>query len=137
MNTVSNTNRIAFPVKGDHGLDAEINPHFGHSAHYIITDATGEELQHIAADILRLPNECAPISGLIALGAKKIVCKSMGQGAYARCKEAGLSVERALANTIRGHLENVRSNTLNHFSEKDLCTHGGRCDHEHPDHHHH
>ncbi|WP_269524360.1 NifB/NifX family molybdenum-iron cluster-binding protein [Coraliomargarita parva] len=135
MNTIESTNlgrvvRIAVPVLKQAGLGSQISAHFAKAPGFLIVDSDGGNESYLVTAESREPSECAPIRALARAGAKVLICHGIGQGALARCHEAGMQILKAEGFTVSEALASFRDGACPDFPDGQLC-----CNHS--DHHDH
>ncbi|WP_052078689.1 NifB/NifX family molybdenum-iron cluster-binding protein [Spirochaeta lutea] len=133
---------IAIPTQTNEGRSAPLSLHYGHSPYFAVYNSETNELAFITkpAHSQHHGGGCAPVEDLQAAGAQKVICKGLGQGAYARLQAAGLSVEcvDGSITTLDDLIQALSGGTLQTLEDPALCSHhhGGGHDHDHGHHHH-
>lgn len=114
--------RVAIPVLSDKGVASRVNAHFGKSRGFVVVNSDGSDFVYLKTNDIREVDECAPIAGLAASGARALLCVGMGRGARARCDTAGLQVYQAEGVTVGDVLSRLSSGLIGDFPESSICS---------------
>jgi predicted Fe-Mo cluster-binding NifX family protein len=131
---------IAAPTQTNDGLASVISPHYGHSPFFALYDTESGNLEFIQKQAHSQHNGggCAPVDELLAAKVKKVVCKGLGQGAYARLQAAGLQVAcvDASITTLQDMAQAIQAESLPVQEHPALCSHNHDNGHDHGGHSH-
>lgn len=122
--------RIGIPVVDRLGLGSRISAHFAKSRGFLVVDSDGGREVYLPTAESCEASECAPIRALAREGVKVMLCHGIGQGALARCHEAGMQILKAEGFTVSDAVSAFRSGACSDFPDSQLCCHHG-------DHHRH
>jgi len=119
---------ICIPTIEDKGLESGTSQHFGRAPyHYIVNTKT--HLKTILAKPEGEHGHCVPVQALIGKGVEVVFCKGIGRGAVNNFSQAGITVLKMTANTLRDALIEYAGQGLDPVTEADLCEghhdHGG------------
>ena len=124
-------NRLVIPVEDKSGLDAKVAEHFGRAPYYAVIDLD-EKGKTLTVKTETNTNEHMggtghPHDSLLTLKPTAIIACGMGPGGLQSFKNAGVTVLKAVDDTVKA--------TLVSFKEGKLAELTGGCEHAH--HHEH
>lgn len=115
--------KLCFPIQTDRSLDSEVYGHFGSAPAFIIVDTNTSAAETIInADQHHAHGTCSPFR---ALGGREIDCVvvgGIGAGALNKLFQAGISVFRASAPTVRENLALFSAGQLPAFTPGHVCS---------------
>ncbi len=125
--------KLCFPIQHDQTLDSEVFSHFGSAPAFMFVDTNTASVEIIDnVDRHHAHGNCSPFR---ALGGREIDCViagGIGGGALNKLSQAGISVFRAEARTVRENLDLFAAGQLTAFGQGHICSgHSGRsaCSH--------
>ncbi len=125
--------KLCFPIQHDRALDSEVFGHFGSAPVFMIVDTNTSTVETIGnADQHHAQGTCSPFR---ALGGRDIDCVivgGIGGGALNKLSQAGISVFRASAPTVRENLDLFSAGQLPAYGLGHVCSGhsgGSTCSH--------
>lgn len=129
--------KIAFPVKGNNGLESTVAEHFGVAEHFLLVDLETRKLEFKANRKLSAEgSKCK-----IGVFKKKdrvdaVVTRCMGEGSQRSLMSSNIKIYQARGNTILENLELFEKDELKLFHMFDFCQikknkKEGGCGHHH------
>ena len=128
------TKRIMMPVEDEAGLEAKVAHHFGRAPYFAIVEL--DETQEIPK-VETEPNRSEHMGGapghshesFLALKPDIVVAYTMGPGALNTFQNAGITVLKAIENTVKGNIESFKEGKLKEMVGG--CEHAHHHEHEH------
>lgn len=122
----SNAIRIGLPIQS--GVHRQrLSPHFGRASEVLLVDEkSGERTVMDNTSKHCGKGTCGPVEIFINFGVNTVICRSLGQGAYRRLREASIAVFRTQFESVEESLAAFHSGELERFPEAEVCS----------DHHH-
>jgi predicted Fe-Mo cluster-binding NifX family protein len=128
------TKRIMMPVEDEAGLDAQLAHHFGRAPYFAIVEF--DENQK-TSKVKTEPNRSEHMGGapghshesFLALKPDIVVACTMGPGALSTFQNAGITVLKAIENTVKGNIESFKEGKLKEMVGG--CEHAHHHEHEH------
>ena len=125
--------KLCFPIQHDQTLDSEVFGHFGSAPAFLLVDTNTAAVEIIDnADQHHAHGTCSPFR---ALGGRNIDCvivSGIGGGALSKLSQAGISVFRAEARTVRENVDLFAAGQLTAFARGHVCSGhagGSACSH--------
>ncbi len=115
--------KLCFPIQEDRSLDSSVYGHFGSAPAFLVVDTDTETAESIAnADQHHAHGTCSPFRALGGRSIDCVVVGGIGGGALAKLSQAGISVFRASAGTVRENLDLFSAGRLAPFTPGHLCS---------------
>lgn len=125
--------KVCFPVKKNFERDSEVYGHFGSAPAFVVVDTVSGGVTAIDnADRSHAHGRCNPVGALAGHEVDTVVAGGIGDGALTRLMQAGITVYKARARTVRENLELFLSGKLAMCQPGMVCTghgQGGGCSH--------
>ncbi len=125
--------KICFPVQNDKGMDSTVYNHFGSAPVFVVVDtATETVVSVINRDQHHVHGACNPLKALDGQQIDAVVVGGIGAGALARLNQAGISVHRSAAGTVRENVVLFSAKQLQQLTLQGCCGghgSGGGCAH--------
>ncbi len=125
---------ICFPVDPPGNLDGIVHEHFGSAPMFLIVDAQNRAIiSTVDRDINHRHGSCRPLKALGGEHIDAVVVSSIGSGALAGLKQAGMKVYRAQPGTIAQNLDLISVQKLEEFGGHKVCGGHHHCGEHHDD----
>ena len=115
--------KLCFPIQRNQTMDSEVFGHFGSAPAFMLVDTDTATVEIIDnADQNHAHGTCSPFR---ALGGRNIDCVivgGIGGGALSKLSQAGISVFRAEARTVRENLALFAAGQLPAFARGHVCS---------------
>lgn len=126
--------KVCFPVKEIRQLDSKVYGHFGSAPAFVLVDAeTGSLTVLPNANQHHAHGMCNPVAALAGQTVDAVVVGGIGGGALMKLNMAGITVYKAMAETIAENLAFLKSGVLPQFQPGHVCSGhsatGGSCSH--------
>jgi predicted Fe-Mo cluster-binding NifX family protein len=113
--------KIIIPTDAKKGLDDKVAEHFGRCNTYTFLDEDGKVLEIIANTSEHMGGVGLPPELMKKHGANVLLCRGLGPRALDLCREFGIEVYVAQAETVRDIFEMWKNNKLQKASLADVC----------------
>ena len=122
--------KVCFPVKEILQLDSKVYGHFGSAPAFVLVDAeTGSLTVLPNANQHHAHGMCNPVAALSGQTVDAVVVGGIGGGALMKLYMAGITVYKAMAETIAENLAFLKSGVLPQFQPGHTCAgHAGAGD---------
>jgi predicted Fe-Mo cluster-binding NifX family protein len=123
--------RIVFPVENKAGLEAKVAQHFGRAPYYAVVEI--DESGRISSVKTEentgehMGGTGHPHENLLSLKPDAIVAYAMGPGGLNSFQNAGVTVLKAIKDTVKGNVDSFNEGKLEELT--------GGCEHAHEHHH--
>lgn len=125
--------RVAFAVEKDDGLESTVYNHFGSAPAFVMVDtATEQSITINNADMDHVHGACNPIMAIGGQDIDAVVVGGIGAGAIRGLNSRGIRVLGAVAPTVKGNLEMLKTKGLPELTMQHACGGhgaGGGCAH--------
>ncbi len=125
--------RICFPVQNDKGMESTVYDHFGSAPVFVVVDTESDAVSSIMnRDQQHAHGACNPLKALDGHQVDAVVVGGIGAGALNRLSQAGITVHRSQAMTVRENVTLFAAKRLPVLSLQGCCgghTLGGGCAH--------
>jgi predicted Fe-Mo cluster-binding NifX family protein len=125
--------KLCFPIQHDRALDSEVFGHFGSAPAFMIVDTNTSAVETIGnADQHHAHGTCSPFRALGGRDIDCVIAGGIGGGALNKLSQAGISVFRASARTVRENLDLFGTGQLPAFTPGHVCSGhsgGSACSH--------
>jgi predicted Fe-Mo cluster-binding NifX family protein len=125
--------KICFPVQNDKGMDSTVYNHFGSAPVFVVVDTTSDGVASVInRDQHHAHGACNPLKALDGQQIDAVVVGGIGAGALTRLNQAGISVHRSQAETVRENVALFAEKRLPELSVQGCCgghSAGGGCAH--------
>lgn len=126
--------KVCFPVKEDSALDSKVYGHFGSAPAFVMVDTENESVTVISnSNQHHAHGMCNPVAALAGHTIDAVVVGGIGGGALMKLNMAGITVYRAMAETIAENLAFLTAGRLPQFQPGQVCAGhsgiGGTCAH--------
>lgn len=92
--------RVGLPVDTDAAGGQRLSAHFGRASQVLLFDLKqGDQTVIDCISGRSGDGQCGPVDVLISFGVDAVICRSLGQGAYRRLREASITVLRTRLRT--------------------------------------
>jgi predicted Fe-Mo cluster-binding NifX family protein len=125
--------KLCIPTLDDRGMDGQPSDHFGSAPFFtfVDTDSGAVEIQNNGG-AHHVHGACRPLDFLGTRKVDAIVCRGLGQRAFARLRNGGIGVYVTLEKDVRGTVEAFKDGRLRQLSSDEACHgHGHGHGHEH------
>ncbi len=114
--------KVCFPLKEVSGLDSEVYEHFGSAPAFIFVDTEIEDIEVMKnPDHDHIKGMCDPLEKLEGHEIEGLVVRGIGSGALKKLNQAGITVYKAEAHTVREILDLLRKGQLPEFPAEQGC----------------
>lgn len=107
--------KIAFATNGEE-LKADLDPHFGRAANYLIYDLDTGKVEVYPNPELSGKEELPP-DFLRRMGVKAVVVISLGPRALNKFQEFGIEIYQAVPGSIIDNIKKIKEHALSQFEE--------------------
>jgi predicted Fe-Mo cluster-binding NifX family protein len=123
---------LCFPTTDPRGMASRLSPHFGSAPWFTFID-TGSGRVEVQANphARHEPGRCGPTAGLKERGVDAVVCRGLGQRAFARLREMGLAVWVTEAWIVSEAVEALKANAVRPMTDEEACAGGHGHGHGH------
>jgi len=125
--------KICFPVHNDKGMDSAVYNHFGSAPAFVVIDTQSDTVSSINnRDQHHAHGACNPLKALDGHRVDAVVVGGIGAGALSRLNQAGISVHRSQAETVRENVALFAAKQLPELTLQGCCgghAAGGGCAH--------
>jgi len=123
------TGRICIPVLTNEGLKARISDYYGKAPFHLVLDAAGKVVAGLNKNPGKQGGGSMPLSEMLALGVRQVICKDIGRRAHGHLVGEGISVKLTQALTVEEAIRALNADQLADVSEETLNAHE-RCQNE-------
>lgn len=125
--------KICFPVQNDKGMDSTVYNHFGSAPVFVVIDTEKASVASVInRDQHHVHGACNPLKALDGHQVDAVVVGGIGAGALTRLNQAGITVHRSQAETVRENVALFAEKRLPELSVQGCCGghgSGGGCAH--------
>ena len=125
--------KVCFAVQKDEGMDSTVYNHFGSAPAFIVVDTAADQSTTVNnADMDHVHGACNPIMAIGGQDVDAVVVGGIGAGAIRGLNSRGIKVYGAVAPTVKGNLEMLKTSGLPELTMQHACGgHGadGGCAH--------
>ncbi len=120
--------KVCFPVEENKGLDSLVYNHFGSAPLFVIIDTESETVTEINnGDLNHQHGMCNPLKALSNYDIDAVVLGGIGLGALSKLNNAGITVYKNAANTIKENITLIKDQKLEEMTEGCSHNHGHSC----------
>jgi predicted Fe-Mo cluster-binding NifX family protein len=114
--------KICFPVQNDNGMDSKVYNHFGSAPAFVVIDTESAAVASISnRDQHHAHGACNPLMALDGQRVDAVVVGGIGAGALSRLNQAGVSVHRSQADTVRENVALFAAKQLPEMTLQGCC----------------
>ncbi|MFA5257567.1 MAG: NifB/NifX family molybdenum-iron cluster-binding protein [Opitutales bacterium] len=114
---------ISIPILENKGLQSRISPHFGKAPMHMLVDSGGKIVAVIDQSANKPGMGSMPLAAMLDLGAKQVICVTIGRDAYKHLQDKEMDVKVTDANTVGEALAAYRAGTLEPVTDELLDMH--------------
>lgn len=128
--------KLCIPTLNDAGLQGIPSDHFGSAPFFTFVDTdTGECQAERNGGAHHVHGACKPLEFLGARPVDAILCRGLGQRAFARLQGGGIDVYVTLEQDVEGSVQAFREGRLRKLTSQEACHGHGEGGHGHGHHH--
>ena len=114
--------KVCFAVQKDEGIDSTVYNHFGSAPAFIVIDTTADQSVTVNnADMDHVHGACNPIMAIGGQDVDAVVVGGIGAGAIQGLNSRGIKVYGAVAPTVKGNLELLKTSGLPELTMQHAC----------------
>ncbi len=125
--------KLCFPVQQDNGMDSTVYNHFGSAPVFVVIDTESAGIASVInRDQHHVHGQCNPLKALDGQQIDAVIVGGIGAGALTRLNQAGITVHRSQAETVRENVALFAEKRLPELSVQGCCgghSAGGGCAH--------
>ncbi len=119
--------RICIPTKGNEGMKAKVNLHFGSAPYFTIVDTKTNEIEIIDnLDEHHAHGMCQPMKCLVGKNINAVISSGMGMRAVMNLNQNDIKVFKTEERgNVAEIIEQYKNNLLEELNSKNACAHHG------------
>jgi predicted Fe-Mo cluster-binding NifX family protein len=118
--------KLCIPTKGNEGMKAEVNLHFGSAPYFTIVDTQTNEIEIINnSDEHHAHGMCQPVKSLTGKNIDAVISGGMGMRAIQRLNQDNIKVFRAEGGNVAEIIGRYKNNSLEELNSQNACAHHG------------
>ncbi len=118
--------KLCIPTKGNEGIKAEVNQHFGSAPYFTIVDTETNEIEIIDnSDEHHAHGMCQPMKSLIGKNIDAVISGGMGMRAIQNLSQDNIKVFRAEGDNVTEIIGKYKNNSLEELTLQNACAHHG------------
>jgi len=125
--------KICFAVLKDEGIESTVYGHFGSAPAFVVVNTEGDDVSTIInGNVNHVHGACNPIQAIGGARIDAVVVGGIGAGALMKLNTEGITVFKAVQDTIKDNLSLFRENKLTELTIDRTCAgHRAGCGHSH------